>query len=286
MVTPFDERGAIDFDAARALARYLSEHGSDALVVAGSTGEGSSLSDAEKLDLFACVAEATSVPVIAGSTFASTEQSLSLTKQVAATGAQGVLATTPAYARPSQAGIVAHLGAIAESTTLPVMLYDIPARTGRKLHATTTIALVEKHTNVVALKDASGELPVAAHVKATLGDALDLYSGDDGWTLAFMAVGAVGVVSVAAHWAGTEFAEMVRAAEHGDWVRAQALNEVLAPSCGFESSEQYPNPVPTKVMMSLLGFGVGECRLPHVGAEGALDARANEVLAQLRSARG
>lgn len=285
MVTPFDERGALDFDGARTLARYLTSHGSDALVVAGSTGEGSSLTDGEKLDLFACVAEATSAPVIAGSTFANTEQSIALTKQVAGTGAQGVLATTPAYARPSQAGLAAHLGAVAESTVLPVMIYDIPARTGRKLQAATTIGLVEKHVNVVALKDASGELPVAAHVKSSLGDALDLYSGDDAWTLPFMAIGAVGIVSVAAHWAGPEFTAMVGAAATGDWARAQALNEVLAPSCGFESSELYPNPVPTKVMLRLLGLRVGECRLPHVGADGALDARASDVLAQLRSTR-
>ncbi len=165
------------------------------------------------------------------------------------------------------------------------MIYDIPARTGRKLHATTTIGLVDKHVNIVALKDASGELPVAAHVKSTLGDTLDLYSGDDAWTLPFMAIGAEGIVSVAAHWAGPEFAAMVSAAATGDWARARSLNEMLAPSCEFESSELYPNPVPTKVMLRVLGLTVGECRMPHVGANGALDARASDVLAQLRSTR-
>jgi len=286
MVTPFDDTGAVDYDVARELARHLVRTGSDALVVAGSTGEGSSLSDAEKLDLFACVAEAVTEPVIAGSTFANTEQSTSLSAQVAATGAQAVLATTPAYARPSQAGIAAHLGAVAESTSLPVMLYDIPSRTGRKIHAATTIALVEKYANVVALKDASADLASAAHVKATLGDDLELYCGDDALTLAFMALGAAGVVSVAAHWAGPEFAAMVRAAVAGDWSDAQSINEVLAASCVFESSETHPNPMPSKAMMRLLGLAVGECRLPHARGDAALDARASDVLAQLRFTRG
>lgn len=285
MVTPFDDAGALDLDAARDLARHLVASGSDALVVAGSTGEGSSLSDREKLDLFACVAEAVTEPVIAGSTFANTRESMTLTAQVAATGARGVLATTPAYARPNQAGIAGHLGAIAESTPLPIMIYDIPSRTGRKIHAETTIALVEKYPNVVALKDASADLTCAAHVKAALGDGLDLYSGDDAMTLAFMAVGALGVVSVAAHWAGPEFAAMVRAAAAGDWASAQAMNEILAASCVFAGSESYPNPMPSKAMMRLMGHAVGECRLPHANGDAALDARAGEVLAQLRSTR-
>jgi len=286
MVTPFDDAGSVDFNVARDLARHLVHSGSDALVVAGSTGEGSSLSDVEKLDLFACVAEAVTEPVIAGSTFANTDQSIALSAQVAATGAQGVLATTPAYARPSQAGIAGHLGAVAESTSLPIMLYDIPSRTGRKIQAATTIALAEKYANIVALKDASADLASAAHVKAALGDDLDLYSGDDALTLAFMALGAAGIVSVAAHWAGPEFAAMVRYAAAGDGAKAQSINEVLAASCVFESSETHPNPMPSKAMMRLMGLAVGECRLPHARGDAALDARASEVLAQLRSTRG
>jgi 4-hydroxy-tetrahydrodipicolinate synthase len=284
MVTPFDERGEVDFDVARDLARFLVAHGSDALVVAGSTGEGSSLDDGEKLDLFACVAQAVSAPVIAGTSFANTRHSVTLTTQVASRGVAGVLATTPAYARPSQAGIAAHLGAVAEATNLPVMLYDIPSRTGRKIHSTTTIALAQKHANIVALKDASGDVAMAAHTKFILGDAFDLYSGDDAMTLPFLAVGAAGVVSVAAHWAGVEFAELVAAALASDPRRAQQINESLRPSVEFESTENYPNPVPTKAMMRHLGFAVGECRLPHVGGDDALDARAHDVLAQLRSA--
>ena len=202
MITPFHEDGDVDYEVAAEVARYLVAEGSDGLVVGGSTGEGSALSDDEKLALFAAVAQAVTVPVIAGTSSSDTARSVALTSQVAVTGVAGVLATTPAYARPSQRGIAAHLTAIAEATTLPVMLYDIPVRTGRKIAAETTIELVRATPNIVALKDASGDVPGAAHTKAVLGDALDLYCGDDAWLLPFLAVGAVGLVSVAAHWAG------------------------------------------------------------------------------------
>jgi 4-hydroxy-tetrahydrodipicolinate synthase len=286
MVTPFSEDGAVDFDVAAQVARYLVGQGSDGLVVAGSTGEGSSLSDQEKLDLFSCVAQAVSVPVLAGTSSSDTARSVALTSQVAATGVAGVLATTPAYARPNQSGIAAHLGALAESTSLGVMIYDIPSRTGRKVASATMIDLVRKHVNVIALKDASGDLVSAAHTKAVLGDELDLYSGDDSVLLPFMAVGAVGIVSVAAHWAGPEFAGIVRSVNEGNWQQARVLNERVAPSCAFESTEAYPNPMPTKAVMRALGFAVGQCRLPHAPSDDALDRAAADVIALLRGARG
>jgi 4-hydroxy-tetrahydrodipicolinate synthase len=285
MVTPFGPDGTVDFRVAAQLAQFLVDQGSEGLVVGGSTGEGSSLSDDEKLDLFACVAEAVTVPVLAGSTFANTQQSVALTTQVKGTGVAGVLATTPAYARPNQAGIAGHLGAIAESTPLPVMLYDIPLRTGRKIASTTVIDLVRTHRNITALKDASGDVPGAAHTKAVLGDALDLYSGDDAMLLPFMSVGAVGIISVAAHWAGPEVAAIVRAATKNDWAEAQRFNDLAAPSFAFESSEAYPNPMPAKAALRSLGFRVGECRLPHGPSDPELDAAASEIVASLKSAR-
>ena len=286
MVTPFSGDGSVDFDVAAQVARYLVEQGSDGLVVAGSTGEGSSLSDQEKLDLFSCVAQAGSVPVLAGTSSSDTARSVALTSQVAATGVAGVLATTPAYARPSQTGIAAHLGAMAQSTSLGVMIYDIPSRTGRKVASATMIDLVRKHANVIALKDASGDLVSAAHTKAVLGDELDLYSGDDSVLLPFMAIGAVGIVSVAAHWAGPEFAGIVRSVHEGDWQQARVLNERVAPSCAFESTETYPNPAPSKAVMRALGFSVGQCRLPHAPSDEVLDRAAADVIALLRGARG
>lgn len=286
MVTPFDSEGLIDFDVVRELARYLVDHGSDALVVAGSTGEGGVLSDDEKLDLFACASESVTVPVLAGSTSADTARSVELTNRAAATGVQGILATTPAYSRPSQQGIAAHFGAIAESTHLPVMLYDIPARTGRKIAAATTIAVAQAHRNVVALKDASGDLPSAAHVRYTLGKEFSLYSGDDSLVLPFLSLGGVGVVSVASHWAGLEFAAMIRAYEAGDHALALSLNERLAASCVFEGTEIYPNPLPTKAVMNALGLKVGECRLPLGSSDETLRREASLVLAALHGQRG
>jgi 4-hydroxy-tetrahydrodipicolinate synthase len=286
MVTPFGPDGSIDLDVAAQVARYLVEQGCDGLVLAGSTGEGSALSDSEKLDLFACVSHAVSVPVLAGSTSSDTARSVALTAQVAATGVAGVLATTPAYARPSQRGIAAHLTAVAASTKLPVMLYDIPSRTGRKIDSTTTVALVREVKNIVAVKDASGDLVEAAHTKAVLGDELDLYSGDDSVLLAFMAIGAVGIVSVAAHWAALEFVGLVRCVEKGDWEGARELNERLATSCAFETSALYPNPIPAKAALRALGFNVGQCRLPLGESDETCDAAAAALVAQLRAQRG
>ena len=286
MVTPFAPDGSLDLDVAAQVARFLVAEGSEGLVVAGSTGEGTSLSDEEKLELFACVAASVSVPVLAGSTSGDTARSVALTSQVEATGVAGVLATTPAYVRPSQSGIAAHLGAIAASTPLPVMLYDIPSRTGRKIASATTIGLVEDHANVVALKDASADLVAAAHTKAVLGDRLDLYSGDDALLLPMMAIGAVGIVSVAAHWAGPEFAGLVACVARGDWTGARALNERLAMSCAFESTESFPNPLPAKAALRALGIAVGQCRLPLGPSDATLDAAAGELVSTLRAARG
>jgi 4-hydroxy-tetrahydrodipicolinate synthase len=285
MVTPFGPDGSVDFGVAAELAKFLVSEGSEGLVVGGSTGEGSSLSDEEKLDLFACVAEAVTVPVLAGSTFANTQASVALTTQVKSTGVAGVLATTPAYARPNQAGIAGHLSAIAESTPLDVMLYDVPGRTGRKIASATTIDLVHRHKNIIAIKDASGDTVSAAHTKSVLGDGFDLYSGDDSMLLAFMGVGAVGIVSVAAHWAGPEVSGIVHAALRGDWAEAQRLNEVAAKSFAFENTEAYPNPMPSKAALRALGIRVGECRLPHGPSDPDLDAAAAEIVASLKTSR-
>ena len=286
MVTPFAPDGTISFDVARDVARFLVAQGSDGLVVAGSTGEGSALSDSEKLDLFACVTEAVSVPVIAGTTSADTAHSVELTSRAADTGVAAILATTPAYVRPNQTGMAAHFAAVAQSTALPVMLYDIPSRTGRKIASATTIDVVRHHSNVIALKDASTDLAAAAHTKFVLGTKLDLYSGDDALLLPFMALGAVGVVSVAAHWAAPEFVGVVRNVECGDWDLARLLNERLAESCAFETSDASPNPMPAKAAMRVLGFAVGECRLPLGPSEPELEERAREIIATLGATRG
>jgi 4-hydroxy-tetrahydrodipicolinate synthase len=285
MVTPFDSSGAVDIDASVALARYLVEHGSDGLVVAGSTGEGSALSDDEKVALFAAVAETVTVPVLAGTSSADTAASVALTRRASDVGIAGILATTPAYARPSQSGIAQHLAAIADATPLPVMLYDIPSRTGRAIHPSTTIELVRTVANIVALKDASGQLAAAAQTKATLGDDFDLYSGDDALTLPFMAIGAVGVVSVCSHWAGDEMSAMIRHASANEWEVARRINASLASSYAFEGSEAYPNPVPAKAAMRALGLNVGQCRLPLGDSDDVIDYAASSLVSTLTAAR-
>jgi 4-hydroxy-tetrahydrodipicolinate synthase len=166
------------------------------------------------------------------------------------------------------------------------MLYDIPVRTGRKVTTSTTVDLVRRHANVVALKDASGDLVGAARTKAELGERLDLYSGDDGLVLPFLAVGAVGLVSVAAHWAAPEFAALIRAVHAGEWSVARDLNARLAPSCTFETSDMNPNPLPAKAAMRALGFAVGQCRLPLGVSDDALDEAARAVVTALAATRG
>jgi len=285
MVTPFDDQGEVNFDSAVAVARYLVAHGSDGLVVGGSTGEGSALTDAERADLVRCVAETVTVPVVVGTTNANTAHSIVQTAAAQSWGAAGILATTPAYVRPSQAGIAAHLSAIAESTELPLMLYDIPARTGRKIASATVIELANRHENIVALKDASGDLPGAAQTVAALRGRLNVYSGDDSLTLPFMSVGAVGLVSVAAHWAGDELARMVRCAVANEWDEARALNARLAPSYVFQSSEAYPNPIPAKAALRALGLNVGQCRLPLGASDRTIDDAAMGVTSELVNVR-
>jgi 4-hydroxy-tetrahydrodipicolinate synthase len=281
MVTPFDDQGALDCDVAASLARWLVERGSEGLVVAGTTGESPVLSEREKLDLFTAVRAAVTVPLIAGTTTNDTAHSVELTKEAEKLGVDGILAVTPFYNRPSQAGLVAHFTAVAEATQLPVMLYDIPFRTGRKIETATLLQLARDVPNIVAVKDAAGSVGESARLIAAAPSGFELYSGEDAMTLALLAVGAVGEVSVNAHWTGELHSEMVTAFGKGDVLTARAVNARLLESHAFESSDAAPNPVPTKAMMRVLGHKVGQCRLPMGPAPEGLEDRAREVLANL-----
>jgi 4-hydroxy-tetrahydrodipicolinate synthase len=281
MVTPFDGDGGLDLDAAAALARWLADHGSEALVVAGTTGEGPVLTDAEKLELFRAVAEAVTVPVVGGTGSNDTAHSVELTRQAAGTGLAGILAVTPYYNRPSQAGIEAHFRAMAGASELPVVLYDIPVRTGRRIATDTILRLAREVPTVVAVKDAAGDVAGSARLIAGAPDGFELYSGDDSLTLPLLAVGAVGVIGVATHWAGPVFAEMVTAFRKGAVDVAWAANVRLLPSYAFETGDAAPNPVPAKAAMRVLGHPVGQCRLPMGAAPEGLEDRAREMLAQL-----
>jgi 4-hydroxy-tetrahydrodipicolinate synthase len=233
MVTPFDDDGRLDLDAAATLARWLVDHGTDGLVVAGTTGESPTLSDDEKLSLWRAVTEAVTVPVIAGTGSNDTGHTVELTRQASALGVAGVLIVTPYYNRPSQAGIEGHFRAAAAATRLPVMLYDIPIRTGRKIAHATLLRVLGDVPNIVAVKDAANDLAGSAHLIAEAPAGFELYSGGDDLTLPLLSVGAVGLVGVATHWVGELCAEMVSSFFKGDVDAARQINARLLPSFAF-----------------------------------------------------
>jgi 4-hydroxy-tetrahydrodipicolinate synthase len=284
MVTPFDDAGGLDLDGAATLARWLVKHGSEGLVVAGTTGESPVLSDDEKVSLWEAVVAAVTVPVVAGSTSNDTAHSVALTVRAAHAGVAGILAVTPYYSRPSQVGLDAHFRAVAAATSLPVLIYDIPIRTGRKVAHETLVTLARQVPTIVGVKDATANPAEAARLIAEAPPGFDLYSGDDSLTVPLLAVGAGGVISVAAHWAGEEIADMVTSFFKGDVDGARRMNARLLESWRFQSGDLTPNPIPTKAMMRALGLPAGQCRLPVGPAPEGLEARALEVLGRLRGA--
>jgi 4-hydroxy-tetrahydrodipicolinate synthase len=286
MATPFDDDGRLDLDGAITLARWLADHGSDGLVVAGTTGESPVLSESELRDLWHAVAGAVTIPVVAGSSTADTAHSVALTKIAAEAGVAGILAVTPYYSRPPQAGLAAHFRAVASASNLPVLIYDIPIRTGRKVTHDTLLTLAREVPTIVGVKDASADPAGSARLVADAPDGFDVYSGDDSLTLPLLAVGEVGVISVAAHWAGEEMNEMISAYFKGDVDLARRINGRLLESYQFESSELAPNPIPTKTMLRVLGLPGGQCRLPLGPAPDGLDDRARQVLSRLHGAAG
>ena len=285
MITPFREDGSLDLDEAQRLARHLQEEGNDGLVVAGTTGEAPVLTDAERLALFEAVIQAVTIPVIAGSGTNDTLHSLHMTREATRLGAAGILAVCPYYNRPSQAGIEAHLRAMAECTSLPVMVYDIPVRTGRKIATGTLARLFREVPNVVALKDAAGNPGETASLLQQTDGACEVYSGDDGLTLPLMAIGAVGTVGVATHWTAPDHREMFDRFESGDVAGARRVNARMVESFAFETGDDAPNPIPTKAMMRHLGFAVGQARMPMGPAPTFVEERAPQVWQRLQDAR-
>ena len=282
MVTPFDADGEIDLDVAAELARYLQAHGHDGLVIAGTTGEAPVLNDEERLSLFAAVVEAVTIPVIAGTGTNDTRHSVHLTKEASSLGVAGVLAVGPYYNRPSQAGIEGHMRAIAAASDLPVMVYDIPIRTGRKIATSTLLRLFREVPNIVALKDASANPGETAALISAAPDGFEAYSGDDVMTLPLLASGIVGSVGVATHWTAPDHHDMFDMWEKGDTVGARLVNSRMLESFAFETGDDAPNPIPTKAMMRHLGLAVGQARLPMGPAPAFVDEMAPIVLENLQ----
>lgn len=286
MITPFADDGSLDVDGAGRLARWLQEQGNEGLVIAGTTGEAPTLSDGEKLTLWSAVADAVTIPVVAGSTSNDTAHSVHLTAEASKLGVAGVLALCPYYNRPSQAGIEGHLRAVAEATDLPVLVYDIPVRTGRKIATAVLARLAHEVTNVVGVKDATGNPAETARLVATAPAGYEVYSGDDAMTLPLLAVGAVGLIGVATHWAAPDVVALFERWESGDPAGARAINDRLLESWAFETGDEAPNPGPTKAMLRHLGQPAGHCR-PPMGADPAwLEPRAAEVYERLVATRG
>ena len=279
MVTPFREDGSLDLDTAALLAKWLTDHGSDGLVVAGTTGEAPTLTHDEQIELIGTVVSAVNVPVVAGAGSNDTAAAVELTERATEVGARGILSVAPYYNRPSQAGMAKHFSAVAAATDLPVLIYDIPVRTGRKVDTATLLELAHGEANIVGVKDAAGDPAETAQLIAQAPDDFEVYSGDDSLTLPLLAVGAVGVIGVATHWTGAEHAEMIAAFEKGDVAAARRINASLQPSFNYETGLAAPNPIPAKAMMRQIGIPVGHCRPPLDVEPDGLDTAAAKVLA-------
>jgi len=261
MVTPFDAEGAVDYQQAKVLVRALLESGSDGLVVSGTTGESPTLSFEEKLRLFAEIKSAVAGhgTIVAGTGNYSTKQSQQLTKEAEKIGVDACLLVVPYYNRPTQQGLLEHFKAIAQSTTLPCILYNVPSRTVASITADTVIKL-SQIDNIVGIKEASGDLGQIARIIQGTKDDFLVYSGNDSDTLPILALGGYGVVSVASHLVGAQIRDMMEKFLNGKAQEAASIHRYLLPL--VNSLFVIPNPMPIKWALNYLGFWVGKPRLP------------------------
>ena len=277
IVTPFREDESVDFEAFQRLARHLVDHGSDGVVVAGTTGESPTLTDRERLDLIRAAVEAVGgdATVVAGTGTYSTAHSVHLTEDARELDVDGLLIVTPYYNKPPQRGIVAHFEAIAEASDLPIVAYNIPSRVVINIEPETIERLAQIPT-VRAVKQAHADLEQARQIP---GFGLDLYAGDDYLTVPFLELGGLGVISVHAHVVGPQVKEQVRAARTGDLERARQIDAELGPS--YELLRVAPNPIAIKAALRLLGHDVGGHRLPLVEATAEERERVRDCLERL-----
>ncbi len=285
MVTPFTDDGALDLEGAAGLARWLVSCGNEGLVVAGTTGESPTLSHDEQIDLIAAVIEAVDVPILAGAGSNDTAAAVELTERATAAGAAGILSVAPYYNRPPQAGLYDHFRAVAASTHLPMIIYDIPMRTGRKVNTATLLSLAHDVDNMAGIKDAAGDPAETGRLIAAAPEGFEVYSGDDGLTLPLLSVGAVGVIGVATHWTAAEHLAMFDAWESGDTAGARAANAAMGPSFDYETGDAAPNPIPTKALLRVLGRPAGPCRPPMDAEPPDLADEARAVLATTQLGR-
>jgi 4-hydroxy-tetrahydrodipicolinate synthase len=265
MVTPFRDDHAVDLDGAQELSSWLVDNGSDAIVVAGSTGESPTLTYKEKSQLFGVVGDAIRGrgKLICGTGTYSTTESLELTQAAEDARADGLLVVTPYYNKPPQRGLVAHFERIADATELPLILYNIPGRTATRIEHDTVLQLAQR-PNIVAVKDSTGDFQAVSRLIAEVPDGFEIYSGDDWAAFGYVCLGAVGIVSVASHLVGPQIRQMVDLINTGDVPAARKIHETLSPL--YNALFITSNPIPVKAALEMLGRPAGPPRLPLVPA--------------------
>lgn len=264
MVTPFNKNKEIDYNKAEALAKHLIAHGSDAILVAGTTGEGPTLTHEEEFELLSTVkrAVANKAKVIMNAGSNSTATAIMAAKWAQKEEVDAILSVVPYYNKPSQKGLIEHFSAVAESTTLPIILYNIPSRTGVNLLPETVAQLAEKYKNIVAIKQSYPDMDAVTEMKLCCPTDFSIYSGDDSLTLPMLALGARGVVSVASHIFGSEVKSMIRNYKTGEFVAALNMHKKLYPS--FRKFFMAPNPIPVKAALAHKGLIEDYVRRPLV----------------------
>lgn len=280
MVTPFNDDYSVNYEAAANLARHLVENGSDGLVVAGSTGEGATMNKEEKLRLFSTVLDAVGdkAAVIAGTGSNDTRASIDMTKAAEKLGVHGAMLVGPYYNKPPQEGFYQHFSAIAAETSLPIIVYNVPGRTGSNI-LPATVARLAEIPNIVAVKEASGSLDQASEIARSAPHDFRLYSGDDSLTLPILAVGGSGIISVASHVVGNEMQDMVKAYFSGDIAKAREIHLRLMPF--FKVIFITTNPIPIKAAVNMLGLHAGVLRPPLLSAAPAEEEKIRSVMQQL-----
>lgn len=280
MITPFNEDGSVDFSGAQKLALHLVNNGSKGLVISGTTGESPTLSKQEKLDLFKAIVEAvgdTGV-VFAGTGSNSTLDSARLTEEASKLGIDGIMAVTPYYNKPNQEGLYQHFMAIGNATALPVLLYNVPGRTGVNMLPETVARLAQKE-NIVALKEACGNTDQVSALKTLVSDKFMIYSGDDSMTLPMLSVGGYGVISVASHVAAKKIEQMITAFIAGNIQESSRHHLELYPL--YKAMFVTTNPIPVKRAVALAGLPSGKPRLPIVEANAAETAVVKKAMESL-----
>ncbi len=279
MVTPYTKTGEVDYEKAQKLTEYLLTHGSDAVVVCGTTGESPTLSVPEKDKLWDAVIEAAKGKgkVVVGTTDNETAFSVDLAKRAEKSGADALLAVVPYYNKPPQEGLYQHFKAIANGAPdLPMILYNIPGRTGINMQPETVKRVAADCPNIVALKDSTGNLDQVSNLRRLMGDDFTIYSGDDSLTLPILSVGGSGVISVASHLIGEQLQEMIQAFFAGDVKKALDLHLRYLPL--FHKIFITANPIPIKACLNMLGWDMGECRLPLIPATEEQNAVLRDML--------